>query len=284
MVLDRLPRLEDDGLSLPEVGAWAERKYRLVQTYSEMFATAMKGKWGARAFVDLFAGAGRAKIKDTPFVIPTSAMLALQVKDRFDRYIFCEIEPDKLSALKRRASRDTPGTDVRCIPGDCNASVERILAEIPKPERGRTVLSFCVADPYSLANLKFATLSALAQRYVDFLVLIPSYMDAHRNLDTYLDTGNTIVEDFLGDPDWRKHWARAASRAGTREFGAFVVDRFGCSMKRLGFAYDGPGDEVPVRDKHLLLYHLAFFSRSELGKKFWREAKRYSTDQLNLFS
>ena len=57
MALDRLPHLDDDGLALPTVGAWAETKYRLVANICEMFATSMKGKV-SRVYVDLFAAAG----------------------------------------------------------------------------------------------------------------------------------------------------------------------------------------------------------------------------------
>ncbi len=35
-------------------------------------------------------------------------------------------------------------------------------------------------------------------------------------------------------------------------------------------------------EKNLPLYHLAFFSRNELGRKFWKEARKYSDDQLDL--
>lgn len=283
MAPDRLPLLDDDGLLLPEVGGWAETKYRLISSYSEMFATAMRDKWDSRVYVDLFAGAGRARIRGTGRIVPTSAMLALQVRHPFDRYVFCDSDSGKLAALEARARRDTPGREVRCIPGDSNINVNRILGAVPKPTRGYTVLSFCVVDPFNLASLKLATVEALAARYSDFLLLIPSYMDAHRNLDTYLAPENRTVEESLGDAAWRDNWVVFARGAGSREFGAFVVDRFGRAMRRLGYLYDGPGDEVPVHDGHLLLYHLCFFSRHERGRDFWRKARRSSLDQMNLF-
>jgi len=244
----------------------------------------MKKSWDVRAYVDLFAGAGRARIKGTPRIVPTSAMLALGVRDPFDSYVLCEIDPGRLEALEQRARRDAPGRTVRCILGDCNENVARILAEIPAPGRNRRVLGLCVVDPYRLAGLRFSTVEALAARFMDFLVLVPSYMDAHRNLEVYLDPSSRTLDEFLGNPAWRNAWAEASVAPGPREFGAFVVDSFGRAMKRLGYLYDGPGEEVPVRDKSLLLYHLCFFSRNELGRKFWREARRYSLDQLDLFS
>lgn len=284
MALDRLPRLDDDGLALPEVGAWAETKYRLIASVCEMFATSMKRRWDVRAYVDLFAGAGRARIKGTSLIVPTSAMLALAVRDPFDAYVLCDIDPSRLAALEQRARREMPEQRPRFVLGDCNENVARILAEIPAPQSGRRVLALCVVDPYGLAGLRFSTISALAERFMDFLVLIPSYMDANRNRDLYLEPASRTLDDFLGDNAWRSAWRDASLGPGPREFGAFVVDRFGRAMRGLGYLYDGPGEEVPVRDKHLLLYHLCFFSRNELGRKFWREARRYGLDQLGLFS
>jgi hypothetical protein len=36
--------IEDDGLICPEVGSWAEEKYRLLSLYDELFSTGMKDK------------------------------------------------------------------------------------------------------------------------------------------------------------------------------------------------------------------------------------------------
>lgn len=282
MVLGKLPQLDDDGLCLPSVGAWAETKYRLIATYAQMFAVAMKGKWGARVYLDLFAAAGRARIKETETIVPTSASLALRARDPFDKYVFCEIDRESIEALERRARRDAPEQDLDFIAGDCNRQVDRIMDAIPRPRQGRTVLSFCVVDPCKLADLQFSTIRSLASLFMDFLVLIPSYMDAHRNIASYLRTGSTTVSDFVGDEDWRDHWPAFQSAGGPRDFGLFVVERFGQAMRDLDFLYDGLDDTVPIRDKHLLLYHLAFFSRSERGRDFWRKARRSSIDQLTL--
>lgn len=59
----RMPRLEDDGLVIPEFGGWVEDKYRLVRNYADTFTTSMKGTGGHRVYIDLFAGAGRSRIE-----------------------------------------------------------------------------------------------------------------------------------------------------------------------------------------------------------------------------
>jgi len=55
--------------------------------------------------------------------------------------------------------------------------------------------------------------------------------------------------------------------------------------ERIGFIYEGAGEEVPIYlpRKNVKLYHLAFYSKSPLAMKFWREAKRNTDSQLALF-
>jgi len=278
--VDPLPSPEDDGLYTPDVGDWAERKYRLIVYYAEMFATSMKDKWDSRVYIDLFAGAGRGRVKDSSRTITTSTLLALGVRDPFDRYVFCDIEPECITALRKRVRVSYPDRDVRYLTGDANELIDDVLRELPPRRPGTSFLSFCVLDPFKLGNLEFTTIERLSTILVDFLVLIPSYMDANRNERAYAALGNSTVADFLGNPDWRMSWSQARG-----EFGNFIVDQFGQSMKRLGFIYNGPGDEVLIQlpRKNVKLYHLAFYSKSELGMKFWRQARKYSDAQLGLF-
>src|SRR5207253_4930431 len=104
--MTKLPEIEDDGLFTPEIGAWGEEKYRLVSIYDKLFATSMKGKWDCRVYLDLFAGAGCARIKKR--IIPASPLLALDISDKFDKYIFCEIDPRKIQALEQRVLKAHP--------------------------------------------------------------------------------------------------------------------------------------------------------------------------------
>jgi three-Cys-motif partner protein len=81
---------EDDGLTCPEVGAWAETKHRLLALYDELFSTGMKNKWDQRVYIDLYAGAGYSRIRGTKTILQGSPIIALTVPDPFDKYILCE--------------------------------------------------------------------------------------------------------------------------------------------------------------------------------------------------
>ncbi len=230
--------------------------------------------------LDLFAGAGRSKIENSKQIVPASPLLALDISYKFDKYIFCDNEVDKRQALAQRIKRDHPEANVAFIE-EANDHVAAILDAIPKHSSTFRVLSFCFVDPYNLKNLRFSTIKRLSDKYMDFLILLPTYMDAHRNLIYYIDPSSTVIEDFTGVQNWRVEWKQAETRS--QEFGAFIASLFGRQMQSLEYIYNGLSDMMLVRstDKNLPLYHLAFFSRHKRGYEFWQEAKKYSDDQLS---
>ena len=113
---------------LPEIGSWGEEKYRLVRNYAQIFATSMKDKWQCRVYIDLFAGAGRARVKDSGKVVDGSPLIALGIDNPFDMYIFCEKNPDNLNALSNRVKEEYPDRDIHFVHGDANQSIDRILS------------------------------------------------------------------------------------------------------------------------------------------------------------
>ena len=169
---------------LPEIGLWGEEKHRLVRNYAQIFATSMKGKWQCRVYIDLFAGAGKAKIKESGKIVDGSPLIALGIETPFDRYIFCEYDAVNIDALTDRVKAHYPGLDTHLVHGDANDSVDEILSLIPQHSPTFKVLGFCFVDPFKIDNLKFETLRRLSAKYMDFLVLIPTGMDARRNVST----------------------------------------------------------------------------------------------------
>jgi three-Cys-motif partner protein len=269
-----------DGLYTPEVGAWCEQKYLLLSNYAQIFATSMKDKWDERVYIDLFSGAGHARLKDSAKIVLSSPLLALSVKDPFDSHIFCDNNPRCIEALQTRTSKVAPGAKVRFVVGDANASVGEIVAHMPIFSTTHRVLGFCFVDPFSLSNLKFETIKALSRRFVDFLVHLPA-MDPRRNEDIYVGE-NKVVDKFLGDQSWRPEWKQ---HKGKVTFDYFVAQQFSLRMKSLEYDHSGLDESVFVRstDKNLPLYRLAFYSRHGLGAKFWKEIKKCTDHQGVLF-
>ncbi len=277
-------RVPDDGLPLSRVGPWALQKYRLLDLYDTLFSTGMKRRWNQRVYIDLFCGPGRARIRGSEHVVETSPLIALRVPDRFDKYIFCDRDVNDISALRDRVQREFPGIEAAYIPGDCNEVVAQIVEQIPKASSGKSVLTFCFADPFGLGGLKFITVQALSVRArTDFLVLLALDMDANRFQSLYVKESSRVIDEFLGDSSWRSKWATVRDHGV--DFRVFLARAFASRMVDLGYLPAGLERMKEVRsdEKNLPLYHLAFFSKHVRGYQFWDQVLKYGTDQLTLF-
>ena len=272
--------LEDDGLPMEEVGAWAEKKYSLVGLYAKQFAKSMKGKWDYLIYIDLFAGSGRVHIRGTNRIVLSSPLKVMELDAKFDTYIFCDAAAEKLKTLEERVSNHYAEQKTHFLHGDSNELVNLIFSKIPSHGPNCRVLTFCFADPYKLDNLKFSTIKRLSERFMDFLILIPTGYDANRNLERYyLNPNNVKIQEFLGMDNWREEWEKAKLKG--ESFDLFFTNAYGENMKVLKYIYDGIEKTVQIRssEKNLNLYRLAFFSRSPVGLKLWKEAKKYSDPQ-----
>jgi three-Cys-motif partner protein len=277
--MDSAPPEGNDGLPCPEVRRWAETKYRLIGLYDELFATGMKHKWDQRVYVDLYAGAGYGRISGTNTYLKGSPLIALHVDCPFEKYIFCEENPELLAALKVRSQRIAPQANITYVPGDCDTEIDKICQAIPKASLTNKVLSLCVVDPFDF-GIKFETLRELSKFYMDFLVLLAVGMDAGRNYDHYVDGNSRKIDEALGNSAWRERWKAVGIRRG--EFRSFLASEFSASMESLGYIKQPLDRMLMVRsdEKNLPLYYLALFSRHKTAYKFWDDVLKYSTDQI----
>jgi three-Cys-motif partner protein len=271
--------VEDDGLFRGEdVGKWAEEKHALVSLYAKLFSTGMKDKWDERVYIELYAGAGHSKIKDASRIIAGSPIQALALEHPFDKYIFCETNSRALDALKIRVQKTAPHARVAFIEGDCNQHVGDILAQIPAHSAGHRVLSLCFVDPYDI-GIKFETIRKLADKYVDFLVLLALYMDANRNADNYVKAEAVKIDQFLGERTWREEW-KSRQREGV-QFPQFLAEEFSRSMEGLNYQPQPFYKMKPIKiaEMNVPLYRLALFSRHPRAYTFWDQVLKYSTPQ-----
>ncbi len=269
----------DDGLfcSTP-VGKWAEEKHSLVSLYAKLFATGMKDKWDERVYIELYAGAGYSRIRDSSRTIAGSPIQALLLEYPFDKYIFCEKGIKEIEALKKRVETIAPSARVAFVRGDCNQKVENILAEIPAHSPNHRVLSLCFGDPYDI-GIKFETLRRLSERRIDFLLLLALYMDANRNFETYVKDEKLKIDEFLGSPTWREKWKTEAKKG--IPFPQFLAEEFSRSMESLQYRSQPFYKMKPIKipEMNVQLYRLALFSRSSRAYSFWDQVLKYSTPQ-----
>lgn len=276
-----LIEVQDDGLHIPEVRQWALEKYSLVGGYGDIFTTGMHKKWNQLAYIDLFAGAGYARIKETGKIYKSSALISMSLPHPFTKYIFCEQNDACFDALQKRVKREFPNKDVSFIKGDSNVKIEEIKNHMPKFGKGNILLTFCFVDPFSL-NLHFKTIESLAGNLMDFLILQALHMDANRNFDNYYVAEQSIkIEKYLDDPTWRSKFD--ASELNRRDFVRFLFNEYSQKMINMGYKPEKQAHQIKSNVKNLPLYYLTFYSKHERGNDFFDKAKKYVNPQLVLF-
>jgi three-Cys-motif partner protein len=271
----------DDGLFIPDVGPWADEKYKLLGGYSEIFTTGMKNLWDNLVYIDLFAGAGYARIKGTNKIRMSSALIAMSIKHKFNKYILCEEDEKCLNALKARVKRHFPDANVEFIQGDSNNNIERIFNSITKHSQHEKVLRFCFVDPFSL-NLKFATIKKLSSLgKVDFLILLALYMDANRNLFNYISENSDKIDEFIDDAGWRELFK--SGKIPSHDFIKYLSEKYDYNMKLLDYKEPVEKQLIKIDDKNIPLYYLAFYSKHERGNDFFMKVEKYRNSQQSLF-
>jgi three-Cys-motif partner protein len=252
--------VEDDGLKLPDpVGSWSEKKYSLMGGYFEIFNAGIKNKFTNRVFIDLFAGAGYAPIKGKMKILKSSSLIALSIPTPFTKYIFCEMDKEKLSALEIRARREHPDKDMEFILGDSNQTVDTVINKIKL--LGPSTISFSFVDPFSL-NLHFETIEKLSRvGKIDFLILLALMMNANRNLHNFIDDESKVIDLFIKMPNWRETFLKGETRR--EDFIKFIADIYDRNMFELGYNIKNEGlkPKVDADEYNLSLYYLAFYSK-----------------------
>lgn len=112
---------------------------------------------------------------------------------------------------------------------------------------------------------------------MDFLVLLMLGVDGRRNFHRYLsDPRSARIGALIDCYDWRDRF-----RPNDRVL-HFLLSKFDEAMQRIGYL-SAAEDSHPVKiaGMGVLQYVLAFYSKNELGKKFWRETRASLSLQLD---
>ena len=113
-------------------------------------------------------------------------------------------------------------------------------------------------------------------------MLYPSYMEIRRWPKLYLEEDNNTIEALLNIKDWRKEWY--AAKRPDSEFVNFIAEKFGRQMIEIGYLKKGLDEMVEIKMKggKISLYHIAFYSKHELGYRYWKASDTYGDDKLEI--
>jgi len=276
---------EDDLLPMRSAGEWAAIKLDYLARYINVFETAMRGKWSIRNYIDLMAGPGKNRIRETDAVLLGSPLLALTTKYAFTGYFFADLSDENTTALDKRCSASPFYDRVHIHPCDCNEIVREIVAQLKRDDRNSLNLAFL--DPEGF-ELEWQTIAQLATvRRMDLIINYPQGGLNRQMALSFQSNEETIVDRFFGDPEWRTIFAKHPNKENFvhRE----LMDHYKQKLQRLGYPDvrrdDETGDEPLIRNsKNAPLYRLLFASKSKLGNDFWQKiTRRDVSGQARLF-
>jgi three-Cys-motif partner protein len=268
----------DDGLAVQCVGRWTLDKHDILRRY--IAATrAVRADYlpphpnpGGAAFIDLFAGPGRARIRGTRELIDGSPLIARgHGESPFSDLVLCDADGENVDALRRRVV-GAPGRVVVEL-GDANGVIAKIAAVIPP--RG---LNLALIDPFSLQSLHFDTVAALATfKRMDLIVFFPVW-EIRRFSEVHRARYGPLLTQALGTQEWERIVRRPSDAPKLIPlFHRQLEARFGYTAKN---TYSAPilgHNRVP-------LYHLVFASKHSRGDKIWESVTRRSPGgQTRLF-
>lgn len=256
----------DDGLPAEDVGIWVREKHSLLCGYLNISSSARKkflgeGKGGA-AYIDLFCGPGRCRVRETGEWIEGGAVAAWEASRAkgtpFTRMIVGDQDESRLRACESRLLRR--GAPVVALLGP--ATETAFKARQRTPPYG---LNFAFLDPYKIEALAFSVIEELAKvKRIDMLVHV-STMDLQRNLDSYMAMDPSPFDAFA--PGWREAISLDRSQ---RHLRGDIVEYWRSIVASVGAK---PSEDVRTikGTKGQRLYWLLLAAQHGLAQEFWKE-------------
>ena len=250
-----------DGLPARASGDWIRRKHHYLDRYCAITATGMKNRFSERVFVDVMAGPGVCKIKDTGEEFPGSPLIAL--RHDFTKFVFVEADPELAAALETRIAGHPKAQLATVIRGDwTQAAAEGRL----RFARGLVV---AFVDPTGISQVPWTAMERLLRDSpkIDLLATLQYAMGITLNVYQYIEFGpnqTTALDVFLGEGDWRS-WPHERTDA---DFTARVLNRWVEKLGALGFQ---GSRQITVEANRTPLYRLALFSRHPKAGEFWQK-------------
>ncbi len=270
-------------------GDWTSEKLERVRKYLVAYATIMSRKRFRFAYIDAFAGTGyrtrnRARSiqdslmeefrePDSQEFLDGSARIALQVRPRFHKYIFIEVDAKRAAELETLKTEFSElGDDIVIIRSEANAYIQTLCRK-PIWQTRRAVLFL---DPYGM-QVSWETIQAIAEtRAIDLWLLFPLGVAVNRMMtrDGKISAAwRRKLDMIFGATDWYEEFYRTSvtsdffgERTSTRKVGDF--DSIGnYFVRRLKTVFAGVADNpLPLlNSRNIPLYLLCFASGNPRG-------------------
>jgi three-Cys-motif partner protein len=253
--------LDEQGLLVENVGAWATDKLKIVTDYIQASGAARRAYLGTgAAYIDVFCGPGRSKIRTTGQFIDGSPVAAFKKAEGslapFTSLNISDANPELLATADKRLS--AIGAPVRATPGPATSAMPKIVQSL-----NRYGLHFAFLDPHNFGTLSFDLFESLATlKHIDIIVHV-SLSDLQRNADRYTSAEHDQFDKFA--PGWRDHVGTDMNQSALR---AAILQYWSEKVMKLGLPR-AEHCELITGTQRQRLYWLILLARHELAHSLW---------------
>jgi three-Cys-motif partner protein len=187
--------LDEQGLWVENVGPWAADKLKIVTDYIQASSAARRRYLGSgAAYIDVFCGPGRSKIRTTDKYIDGSPVAAFRKAKGslapFTDMHISDADADLLGSAEKRLL--ALGAPVHATPGPASTAMPKIVERL-----NSAGLHFAFLDPHNLGTLSFDLFKDLAKlKRIDIIVHV-SLSDLQRNVDRYTSLAHSNLIGLL---------------------------------------------------------------------------------------
>ena len=211
--------------AMPEVGPWAREKLQALGEYLNFYTTALKYQGWVKSltFVDAFAGTGQARLRRAAPTgmesllaalepepvdqaaeeyIRGSPRVALDIPNRFSRYVFIERDAGRAAELEQLCAEYSQACRIEVRRGSAQEEIEALL----QGDLGQTGhLAVVFLDPFGM-QISWETIKQLAAtKRVEVIVNFALGMSIQRVLTRSAEQQpgwREALDRFFGSPNW----------------------------------------------------------------------------------
>ena len=257
---------------------WTRNKLEILAGYLPAFNVAST-RSPERLYIDLMAGEPVNLERATGEQFDGSARVALLASPPFTRLAFCEM-PDNASVLEADLRQRFPDRRFRVYPGDCNATIDQVLADLAP---WRWAPTFAFADQQA-AEIQWDTLVKVAAfrsgaRKAELWILMSPAMIAKGVAGTNGSVFANRVDMLYGTRDWRRiQLARRQAVISAEEYRDEMVNLLRWRLEReLGYLLTV---RVPMRMPNgMAIYDMLFATDHPVGDKIMTDLYRRAAER-----
>lgn len=269
-----------DGFPILEVNKWYLDKLGIIQSYIKGYHQRFDLRNKTKMLVYIGTGPGMVVTEKDGKAISGTPLEILSYPEQFQRYLFCEKNPEYANALKVRTGKYHPKKHVVIVDGDINQTIEKLSPYLPEKIGNSQTAILCIIDLQSF-DLDFETLKILTAMDVD-IILVNSYVHTeYYNYNFYLEEERETLNAYFGSS-----WARLAETAELNSdisFFMLVIKAYLEKIRHLGYNVTGTLHKYNLEKVLVPYYQIAFCTKSKTLNSLKQKMVKETSKQIELF-